>query len=181
MPMICGTKATLLCASSAAPAGPAASRRRAAHVKSALISFNMDYILSTVGRRADRQSCSDLERPRVGMGARDQGNDLLGIGGLAPAFRDLAAAAEHRHPVGDLENFDQVVRDKHDRTAAVGETAREIEHLARLGHGECGGRLVHDDEARIEVECAADRYSLALAAGKATDSCIGVGDMGVQL
>jgi hypothetical protein len=90
-------------------------------------------------------------------------------------------ARVHRHPVGDLENLDQVVRDEYDRAAAVGETAREIEHLAGLGHGECCGRLVHDDETRIEVERASDRDSLALAAGKAADRRIGVGDMGVQL
>src|SRR5260370_6054312 len=141
MPMICGTKATLLCASSAAPAGAEAKASRAALASSALILFNMGMILLDNWPTHSWPLRSDLERPRVGMDARDEGNDFFGIGGVAPPLGDLAAAAEHRHPVGDLEDFDQTVRDEHDGAAAVGETAREIENLARLGDRERGGRL----------------------------------------
>src|SRR3981081_897649 len=130
MPTICGTKATVLCASSAARVGPDTSARSAAPARSEVIPFDMGRAFPGI---AGAQSRCNLERTRVGMGACDERNDFFRGCGIAPALRDLAAAAEDRHPVGDFEDVDQVVRNQHDGAAAVGEAAREIQHLAGFG------------------------------------------------
>src|SRR3981081_4171562 len=98
MPTICGTKATVLCASSAARVGPDTSARSAAPARSEVIPFDMGRAFPGI---AGAQSRCNLERPRVGMGA--------------------------------CEDVDKVVRNQPDGAAAVGEAAREIQHLAGFG------------------------------------------------
>src|SRR5215470_5311438 len=113
MPTICGTKATVL--ASCAAAGPAAAAKS---TTAAEMSFSvLDMVQPLCNRRAFL--CGAFECPRVGMGTRDEGHDLLRIGVASPSFGDLAAAAEHRHAIRDLEHVGDVVADQDDRTAAV--------------------------------------------------------------
>ena len=52
---------------------------------------------------------------------------------------DALSQAEDGDPVGDLEDVVEVVRDDDHPQVAVGQAPHEVEHLACLGHAECGG------------------------------------------
>ena len=55
------------------------------------------------------------------------------------------------------------------RHAAALTPVDQVEHRLDLGHGECRGRLVHDQDARLEGGGARDSDRLALAAGELLD------------
>src|SRR6185437_9815094 len=118
MPTICGTNATLLCAS-CADADAVARTRAAPPARIDLAIFNMNLSLCDDGR-ALSLSCIDLERPRVRMSARDQGNHFLRCRHLAPALGNLSPAPEHDHPVGDFKDIHEIVGDEDHRAAAFG-------------------------------------------------------------
>ena len=111
------------------------------------------------------------------MSARDEGDDFLRVGFRPPAFGDLPAAPEHDDPVRHFENVVHVVANKDHRPSAFGEAADELKNLSRLRDRERRRRLVHDDEPRIEVERARDRYRLTLSARKASDRRLRIRDV----
>ena len=65
-----------------------------------------------------------------------------------------------------------VVADQEDADAILLELLDELAHLRRLLRPERCGRLVHDQDARIEVDGPRDRHRLALAARKPDDGVL---------
>src|SRR5438105_1128663 len=59
-------------------------------------------------------------------------------------LHDKASQIDDRDAVGDLEHVIQVVRDDHDREAAVAQAPGQVEHHPGLHDPERGRRLVHD-------------------------------------
>ncbi len=72
---------------------------------------------------------------------------LLGEGG-GLLRSDVAAVAQHRHAVGDLEDLLQPVRDVEDGLALRAKRPDDLEELLHLGPGEGRGGLVHDEDSR---------------------------------
>ena len=88
--------------------------------------------------------------------------DLLGRAGLddAAAVHDgdaVAHVADDAHVVGDEQEGEaELVLKPH----------HQVEHLGAQRDVEGGGRLVGDDEARLQRDGAGDADALALAAGE---------------
>ena len=74
----------------------------------------------------------------------------------------------------------QVVADHHHGQALVAHFPHQLEHLARLLHAQRRGRLVQDDDARVEVDRARDADALALAAGERAHLLAQVGDADLE-
>src|SRR5579864_1764387 len=73
------------------------------------------------------------------------------------------AAVERVDAVGQLEEFDVLLGDQ-ERQAAAAELAEHMDHLLDEERREAGGRLVHEQQARIAGERLGDAEHLALAA-----------------
>ncbi len=124
-----------------------------------------------------RVACRDLERGRP-AGERPRGQLVLDafaghqlgepvvveIGGAEGA--DLAAVAQHRDPLGDLDHLLQPVADEDDGDALRLQPADRREQQLDLVAGQRGGRLVHEEDAGVGGEAAADRDDLALRHGQ---------------
>ncbi len=76
---------------------------------------------------------------------------------------------ERHDAIADVEDVVHAVADEDDADAVILEAADEIENLANLLDGESGGRLVHDNQARIESGGAGDGDRLALSARQFLD------------
>ena len=79
---------------------------------------------------------------------------------------DHARRLHHGDAVGQIEDVVNVVADQEDADAFLLELLDEVAHLGGLGGTERGGRLVHDQDAGVEVDRAGDGHRLALAAGE---------------
>ena len=107
---------------------------------------------STATSRAPGSSCHAAPCRRgmpetfVGWPAVIACDDLLLRRRLALVEADVAAEAQHRDPVGDLEDVVQVVRDQDHGDPLLGQALDEREHLLGLRDAERGGRLVEDHE-----------------------------------
>ena len=115
--------------------------------------------ISSTGRPAARVG-RDVERFQV---AADHHADH----GVVPdlAARQLAhdrAVAQHHDAVGALLDLVQAVRDEDHRHAAGLELGDHLQEARRLRGGEARGRLVHDDDARVERQRLDDLDELAL-------------------
>ena len=77
---------------------------------------------------------------------------------------DLGALVHHGDAVADAEEVLEPVGDEHDRDAARLHAGDQREHRLDLRHGERAGRLVHDQDARLEGGGAGDGDRLALPA-----------------
>ena len=71
--------------------------------------------------------------------------------------------------VGDLQRLLEMVGDVDDRDAAGGEVADDLEQHLDLGGAERRGRLVHDQDARIDRQRPRDLDDLLLAEPKILD------------
>jgi hypothetical protein len=71
-----------------------------------------------------------------------------------------ATVAQHRHPVGDLEDLVEKMRDEDDAKAALLERAHDIEHQFDLLAVEAGGRLIEDEHLSRQVDRAGNRDHL---------------------
>ena len=87
---------------------------------------------------------------------------------------DHLAAAENRHPVGDVEHLVQLVADEDDGHALLGEGAQDPEQLERLLGREHGGRLVEDQDLGSPVEGLQDLDALLLADADVLDARVRV-------
>ena len=76
------------------------------------------------------------------------------------------AVVHDADPVGQVEDVVDVVADEEDADALVLELADQVADLRRLGRAERGRRLVHDQDAGVEVDRARDGHGLALPAGQ---------------
>ena len=82
---------------------------------------------------------------------------------------DLAQLAQvhHRHPVADLLDQREVVRDEQVAQPELGaQLLQQVEHLGLDQHVERGDRLVAHDQRRVQRDRPGDRHPLALAAGQ---------------
>ena len=73
---------------------------------------------------------------------------------------DQTAVAQHRHPVGDLVDLVEEVRDEQDRDAAVAQAAHHPEQLGDLVGVQARGRLVEDQHPGVDVDRTGDRDEL---------------------
>ena len=103
---------------------------------------------------------------------RHGGDELLGIGMLrivqhrrGRALFDDDAVLHHRDAVGDLGDDAEIMGDEqHRRLAALLQVADQLQDLRLRGDVERGGRLVGDQELRVERQRHRDHGALALAA-----------------
>jgi hypothetical protein len=73
----------------------------------------------------------------------------------------------HQHPLTDMTNHGQVVRDKNQReTELLLQVAQQIDDLGLDRNVERRNRLVADDDARAKDQGACDADALALPAGE---------------
>ena len=97
-----------------------------------------------------------LPRPQAGMRPTmimASTSSFADVRGRAAA--DDAAVLHHRQPVGEVEHVVDVVADQEDADALVRQFADQRADLARLLGAEGRGRLVHDQDAGVEVDRAA--------------------------
>ncbi|APA97175.1 hypothetical protein NS506_03119 [Nocardia seriolae] len=115
------------------------------------------------------------DRPELGMLAREHRrqiaadhhpHDLLivGVGGVA--HPDQRAVAQHRHPIGQLEDLTHAVRDVDDGQAAVAQAADQREQRFGLVIRERGGGFVEGDHLRLGGQRPHDLHQLALGRGQ---------------
>ena len=90
------------------------------------------------------------------------------LGGLDRV--DVAAVAHHGHPVGDLLELLEAVRDVDHARPPLAQVADDPEELVDLGVGQRGRRLVHDQDVRAERERLRDLDHLLLGDGEARDA-----------
>ena len=88
---------------------------------------------------------------------------------LRVAVGDDLAAAQDGRGVAERDDLVQLVRDVEDRAAARGEFPQGLEQLLDLLRRQHRGRLVHDQEPRIEEQRAHDLDPLALADAERRD------------
>src|SRR4029453_8763108 len=75
----------------------------------------------------------------------------------------------HADPVGQVVHVVDVVADQEDPEPFLPQLPDEISDLLGLGRPERGGRLVHDQDARVEVDGPRDRDRLTLPTGERGD------------
>ncbi len=80
--------------------------------------------------------------------------------------RDGAALAHHRDAVADREHLLQPVRDEDQTVAGVAQPRHHLEQALHLARAQRGGRLVEDDERRVERERLGDLDELTLRRGE---------------
>ncbi len=89
------------------------------------------------------------------------------------AFGDLLAEVEHGDRVADAHDDVHVVLDQDQRDAMVADLADDRHQLLDVGRGEAGGRLVEQQELRIESQSAADLEQALLAVGQVARFLVG--------
>ena len=75
---------------------------------------------------------------------------------------DHASVAQHHGAIGALHHLVQAMRDENDADATGLQPRDDPHQAASLGQGQAGGRLVHDDETRIERQRLDDLDKLTL-------------------
>ncbi len=88
---------------------------------------------------------------------------------LALGLGRHGAVAQHHGVIGDLQRLLEVVGDVDDRDAAGREVADDLEQHLDLGGAERRGRLVHDEDARVDRQRAGDLDDLLLAEAQVLD------------
>ncbi len=88
--------------------------------------------IGAVDRTPDHQAHQVVRR---GLGGQHRG--------------DPAAVAQHRDAVAEREHLRETVRDVDDRDAALPQPPDDGEQPLGLAIGQCGGRLVHHQDARV--------------------------------
>ncbi len=87
---------------------------------------------------------------------------------------DVFAVPEHRHPVGDGEDFVELVGDEDDSHAVGLELPHDVEERPGLLDGEGGRRLVHEEDADVfPRERLGDFHNLAFGDGEGLDFRVG--------
>ena len=76
----------------------------------------------------------------------------------------LRPSIQHHDAVADDEQVLQAVRDQDDADALGAHGPDQLENRVDFGDRERGGRLVHDEDERIEGHRAADGDALPLSA-----------------
>ena len=129
-------------------------------------------------RRADVRRAL---REDVVDGAADHHLDdgvLRGVG-QKPLAHHLAVA-EDGVAVGDAENLIELVADEEDRLALALQEFDEQKELLDLLGRECGGRLVHDDDLRVDRHGARDRDEVLVGDAEVAQPRVGVDVAGMH-
>ena len=103
------------------------------------------------GGKAGRVGAHGLE---VAPEHRRDEMELVDVG--HPARHHRAPVAHHRHPVADLIELVEPVGDEDDRDALGPQLPHDVEQNRDFAFVERRGRLVHDDELRLERHRAGD-------------------------
>ena len=93
---------------------------------------------------------------------------------------DDLAVLHHRHAVGEIEHVVDVVADEEDADAVGLELLDELADLRRLGGAERGRRLVHDEDASVEMDRPGDCDRLALAARERGHRLLEAAEVGIE-
>ncbi len=99
----------------------------------------------------------------AGHGARDGG--LVELGDRAAG--DHAPGAHHGEALADVEHLAHLVADEQHRDAARLDVAHHAEQGGDLASGQGGGRLVHDQQARVGRQRPGDGDQLPSGGGQA--------------
>ena len=84
---------------------------------------------------------------------------LAGVGNHA--FAHHLAVAKHRVAVGDAVDLIELVADEQDRLALAASGIRSSRNSSSISlWRECRGRLVHDDDLRVDRHGARDRHEM---------------------
>src|SRR5260370_21228960 len=86
---------------------------------------------------------------------------VLGDIRRSPDADDLAVL-HYRDAIGEIEDVVNVVADEEDADPLGLQLLDELADLRGLLRAERRGRLVHDEDARVEMDRARDRHRLAL-------------------
>ena len=89
-------------------------------------------------------------------------------------MRDDLAAAQDGRRVAERDDLVQLVRDVENRAAAGGEMLQRLEQLLDLLGRQHRGRLVHDEQPRVQEERAHDLDALPLADAQGRDDAAGI-------
>ena len=129
-----------------------------------------------MGREYDVAQLLVARRKELGEGSPDhQFDELAGTVDLARRQAgDVAAAAQHGHPVGDIEDLVQAVRHEQDGASLVAQLAHDAKKGLRLVVGERRRRLVHDDDRGAPQKGAGDLDDLFLGRGQAAGRLTGI-------
>lgn len=107
-------------------------------------------------RRRGRQEC-------LGVGVTRRAEDLVGR-----ALLEDRAEIHHHHPVGQASHRSEVVGDQQVAQAALAlDPRQQVEHGAADRHVERRGRLVQDEDRRLDRERAGDGDALTLTTAEA--------------
>ena len=111
-----------------------------------------------------------LRRRRVGdleVAADHQLDHRVVVDLVALERADQLAVAQHDDAVAGLDDLVQAVRNEDDRDALRLEAGDDLEQLLGLGERQARGRLVEDDEARVEAQRLGDLDHLLLRRARA--------------
>ena len=93
---------------------------------------------------------------------------------------DTGAVAQHRHAVGEREDLRQLVADIDDADALVAQHAHDRQQLLDILFDQRGGRLVHDQDARILRQGPGDLDPLPVRDRQRADAVIDVDVLALQ-
>ena len=116
----------------------------------------VDRAAGVLHRATDRAPDDELDQPlHIELGRRPRAHD--------------APVAQHGHAVGHGDDLLEAVRDVDDRDAALLEALDDLKQRVDLAVGERGGRLVHDQDARVLRERLGDLDELEARGAQAAD------------
>ena len=112
---------------------------------------------------------------RVDFAADHHADDAVDVCLCDISAADEAPVAQHSVAVADLEHLFEAVGHEDDAQPFRFEVADDAEELFDLDAAERGGRLVHDDEARLHGKSARDLDHLLFRDGEIADEAHRIG------
>ena len=134
-----------------------------------------DRVEREIAHRKDRRARA---RPRTCGGSSATSRPTIAEM-IAPGERpsigggqDAPAVAQHGDPIGEREDFVDAVRGVDDRDARRRELAHDLEQRLAFRRRKSRGRLVHDQNARVERQRLGDLDQLLLADAQLGDAAL---------
>ena len=103
-----------------------------------------------------------------------RGNDRALREALDGSGQHALAVAQHRHAIGERDDFIQAVRRVDDRNARLRQLPHDLEQGLAFGARERGRRLVHDQDPRVQRQRLGDFDQLLLADPELGDATLRV-------
>ena len=88
------------------------------------------------------------------------------------AFHHLLAVAENDDAPANGLAFVEFVRDEQHGDALLAQAIDDADQVANFAARQCGGRLIHDDQVRVDGNGAGDRHHLARRDGQGVDALL---------